>query len=163
MKMNKNWYFFKSGDHFGPFSEKEIIHLLALGKLSEKDLLWKEGDLNWKPLIEHEEFRKNHFQADENSHDFPQNLDPLKEALKDHPQAVESQNDLSSLPSLPIVEKQPNYKIEEFHLEDQPPPLPIKIIENENLPPLPTTEENEDEHIDTKIPPTPFKKEDDFK
>ncbi len=53
--MEKNWFILEEGQHKGPFSSPELVDFFVNGKITEADMLWKDGEDDWKPLREFEE------------------------------------------------------------------------------------------------------------
>ncbi len=51
----KNWFIFKGDHHLGPFTFNEILNKVKLAQLKEEELLWREGDSDWKPLREQDD------------------------------------------------------------------------------------------------------------
>jgi hypothetical protein len=47
-----NWHFLRNGQQAGPVSEEELRGLLAQGRLSLHDLVWREGMAGWTPASE---------------------------------------------------------------------------------------------------------------
>jgi hypothetical protein len=54
--MNKDWYIARGNKKYGPYDVDEIIQLRQSGKAFEHDLVWKQGQRQWVPLIQAEEF-----------------------------------------------------------------------------------------------------------
>jgi hypothetical protein len=50
------WYVGVRGERKGPFSEDDIKGMIQKGEVSPRDVVWKEGLDNWKPVIEVEPF-----------------------------------------------------------------------------------------------------------
>jgi hypothetical protein len=46
------WYYSKNGQQNGPVSTDEIIRLFGTGSIGPKDLVWREGMVDWKPAGE---------------------------------------------------------------------------------------------------------------
>jgi hypothetical protein len=46
------WYYSKNGQQLGPISEQELSSKSSSGEISARDLVWKEGMSDWKPLGE---------------------------------------------------------------------------------------------------------------
>ncbi|ATH08314.1 hypothetical protein BIY24_10245 [Halobacteriovorax marinus] len=54
--MEKTWFIFQSDHHLGPFTTDEILQMLQNGRIDEEVPLWKEGEEDWRPLGEFEQF-----------------------------------------------------------------------------------------------------------
>lgn len=46
------WFYSKHGEQLGPITPGELSEKLSSGELSAKDLVWKEGMVDWTPLGE---------------------------------------------------------------------------------------------------------------
>lgn len=46
------WYYSKGGQQNGPVSTDEIIRLFGTGSIGPRDLVWREGMVDWKPAGE---------------------------------------------------------------------------------------------------------------
>jgi len=53
--MEKNWFILQGDQHKGPFSSPEIVDLFVNGKVSQEDLLWRDGEDDWHPLADFSE------------------------------------------------------------------------------------------------------------
>jgi hypothetical protein len=51
----KNWFIFKGDHHLGPFTFTEILNKVKLAELKNEELLWREGDADWKPVFNQED------------------------------------------------------------------------------------------------------------
>lgn len=51
------FFYLQKGKSLGPIGEKEIVALLAEGKISAFDLICREGEKKWRPLAEYSELR----------------------------------------------------------------------------------------------------------
>lgn len=51
---NTKFYYDDNGNDTGPISEKELIELVKIGKISRETLIWRQGYEDWKKLSESE-------------------------------------------------------------------------------------------------------------
>lgn len=56
-KQQKQWYLFFRGKQYGPFSSREVEHLLAKRKIPKDVFTWRRGLKQWKRLSQLSEFR----------------------------------------------------------------------------------------------------------
>lgn len=52
-----SWYYSKNGTQLGPVPEEELLAKVSSGEVAARDLVWKEGMPDWKPLAQVEEFK----------------------------------------------------------------------------------------------------------
>jgi len=50
--MIRTWHYQRQGTAVGPISEQEIRHLVSLGKISSRNLVWNKELSDWTPLVE---------------------------------------------------------------------------------------------------------------
>jgi hypothetical protein len=48
------WYYESNGRPFGPVSKETVAEALRNGRISETTLVWREGMVEWKPLVDTE-------------------------------------------------------------------------------------------------------------
>ncbi|MFP4056601.1 MAG: DUF4339 domain-containing protein [Candidatus Brocadiia bacterium] len=53
---NKVWFVGVKGERKGPFTTEEVNGMIAEGQVTPRDVIWKEGQEDWKPVAELEEF-----------------------------------------------------------------------------------------------------------
>ena len=56
LKVMSSWYYMEKNKSHGPFSKKKIIEHIKSGHLGPFDLVYFEGEKNWKSIIECKEF-----------------------------------------------------------------------------------------------------------
>ncbi|MFA6237472.1 MAG: DUF4339 domain-containing protein [Bacteriovorax sp.] len=110
--MNKDWFVFKGTQHKGPFSVEEVAEFYRSKEITEKTLIWKEGNEKWEPLSKISAFHFL-FKAAE------------KEEIELPP--------LPSFPPIPAKTKGPTLPKLPAQLEVQdddelPPPIPLDAI-----------------------------------
>ena len=49
--MSADWYYLKGDKKFGPVSLEELQTLAESGKLAPTDMLWKEGQSEWRSAV----------------------------------------------------------------------------------------------------------------
>lgn len=52
--MAENWYYAKSGERFGPFSEADMEQMITEGTVAASTNVWHEGMDAWKKAAETE-------------------------------------------------------------------------------------------------------------
>jgi hypothetical protein len=51
-RMATEWYYAQEGERFGPVSDVDLRQLAVAGRLHPSDLVWFEGEPDWKPAAE---------------------------------------------------------------------------------------------------------------
>ncbi|CBW26995.1 putative membrane protein [Halobacteriovorax marinus SJ] len=146
--MEKTWFIFQSDHHLGPFTTDEILQMLQNGRIDEEVPLWKEGEEDWRPLGEFEQFLPKTEEVLEDS-SFPEipdlsdipavpevleDLEVLDEPDLEAPEVFEKEASLESaeLPDLPEVPFAPAEEIVEVEIVET-----VDETTEEELPSIP--------------------------
>jgi hypothetical protein len=122
--MNSEWFLFKGTHHIGPFSSKEIEEMYKRGEIKNTILVWKEGEVNWEPMIKVSAFK---YLFNPEKHIENQNAAAVNPAAA-------KQNTIQVPPQLPGISKKLPANLNTKNIpqtisdDDIPPPLPLDVF-----------------------------------
>lgn len=159
--MEKNWFIFKGDHHLGPFSSEDLVRMLQHEKVTQDDLIWREGESDWLPLVKHPALAAFFAPPAQEAvvipirpaENFTLKQEPKPEYVDDfldHIEVEEEEELPPPLPPLPVFDDEPEeeLKFEEEVEEEGPPPLPP-------LPDFDDDLENEEEVVEVFTMPKP--------
>ncbi len=73
--LEKEWFVLRNEDRYGPFSQVEMVQMLASKILHEYDYVWKTDLKSWTKIAEMEDFGKSEIEKISNLYDVEQDIE----------------------------------------------------------------------------------------